>query len=135
MAGKEKREDVEARAGLGWRKRMTSTLTPWLRGVSSTFLQDVRYQQRNNYFHAQGSIFRKLSTTKTVFMDVACDTLDAASRDSVAPVILLLLIYVLEAHFEQLLLSSKKHNESFIIQLSLLIKSGNLFAFSFPIIS
>ena len=45
--------------GRGWGKRMTSTLTPWLRGVRLTFLSDVPFQQRI-------IIFRILSTTKTM---------------------------------------------------------------------
>ena len=40
-----------ARGGAVLGETMTSTLTPWLTGVCSTFLSDDRFQQRNNNFH------------------------------------------------------------------------------------
>ena len=76
----------------GWGKRMTSPLTPWLRGVRSTFLSYVRYQQRNNYFHK--GAFLENSPPPKLFSWML-----RATPDSIAHVILSLLIYVLEAHY------------------------------------
>ena len=88
-----------ARGGAVLGETMTSTLTPWLTGVHSTFLSDVRFQQLNNPFHK--GAFLEYSPQPWSF---ACDTFDAASRDSFAPVIMSLLIYVLEDHFHFLTL-------------------------------
>ena len=94
MAGKEQWEYVGHGAGLGEEddKHFDSM------AERCPFNFSI-FQLHNNYFHK--GAFLEYSPQP---WSVACDTLDAASRDSFAPVIMSLLIYVLEDHFHFLTL-------------------------------